>query len=181
MSFSWAQTSNAQFCEALDITTENCPTFSPSSDSSTDWFTVEDSDARGGTALRSGMIGNNQRSCLSATLNRPVRVAFRWRVSSQETIHHLHYIDDGQRNPSTHPFDPTDENYLSGEVAWKDEFFEYLGNGEVDVEWCYIKTRMATSPRTDAGFLDQLQITELFANIAVSPSQVFLSEDSARR
>ena len=51
------------------------------------------------------------------TLQRPVSVSFRWRVSSREKFDRLHYIDDGQRAPSR-PAVATGDKFLSGEVAW---------------------------------------------------------------
>ena len=50
----------------------------------------------------------------------------------------MHYIDDGRRNPATGG-DATGEKFLSGEVAWRDASFDYLEDGDIDVEWCYIK------------------------------------------
>ena len=171
-SFSWAQTSN-KLCEALDIA-ENCLAFSTSDDSDAIWSLIEDSSATGGIALRSGMIDHNQRSCLGATLQRPVRVAFRWRVSSEARHDRLHYIDDGQRDPGI-PGLETGDKFLSGEVAWRDASFDYPGSGSVDIEWCYTKGAADVSGE-DAGYLDQLQITPLLNSLAVSSSQVMLPE-----
>ena len=164
----------ASLCAALDIGEEGCPTFSTSDDSSSFWSASTVSGATGGMALRSGMIGHDQRSCLSATLQRPVRVAFRWRVSSQAGLDRLHYIDDGRRSPAI-PAAATGDKFLSGEVVWRDASFDYLGDGPVDIEWCYIKNPLGDSGE-DAGFLDRLRITELLGSLTAMPSQVELPE-----
>ena len=141
------------------------------------WSASTVSDAIGGAALRSGTIGDSQRSCLSATLQRPVRVAFRWRVSSQAMFDYLHHIDDGRRNPVTGSV-ATGDRFLSGEVAWRDASFDYPGSGDIDIEWCYIKDGSGDGG-DDAGYLDRLQITRL-NNVTVTPPRVLLSEgDSA--
>ena len=187
-SVSWAQTTNEQFCEALDITSD-CPTFSTSDDSSAPWLVSTRTsagtgskplrDATGGKALRSGMAGDSERSCLSVTLQRPVRVAFRWRVSSERFGDYLHYIDDGQRDPPL-PFPLKGDKFLSGflDESWRDASFDYSGSGDIDIEWCYIKDMNITLLNSDdAGYLDRLQITSLLtADVVVSPSQVRLTE-----
>ena len=148
-------------CAALDINEEDCPTLSTGDGSSAVWSVVADSGAMGGMALRSGMIGDNQRSCLRATLQGPVSVAFRWRVSSQEGADYLHYIDDGQRSPAQ-PTTVTGLRFLSGEAApWRnndDTPFEYPDRGAIDIEWCYIKDGSGAGGE-DAGYLDRLRIT----------------------
>ena len=166
-----------ELCAALDISEENCPMLSTSDDSSAIWSVVEDNNAEGGRALRSGTVGDEQRSCLRATLQRPVRVAFRWRVSSELRFDRLHYIDDGQRNPVTEGL-ATSDRFLSGDVAWRDASFDYPGGGPVNIEWCYIKDKSNDSG-VDAGFLDRLQITPLFGSVSVSPSAVVLPEGSS--
>ena len=151
---------------ALDIGEEGCPAFSTNDDSSAIWSASTVSGATGDTALRSEMTGNNQRSCLGVTLQRPARVAFRWQVSSQERFDYLHYIDDGQRNPvvSTDPETnvrlATGGRFLSGEAAWRDASFEYPGSGSVDIEWCYVKDR-AGGGGDDTGYLDRCKSPRL--------------------
>ena len=131
---------------------------------------VANSGAAGGSALRSGMTGDDQRSCLSAALERPARVAFRWRVSSEARLDYVYYIDDGRRDSLTRGV-TTGAKLLSGEVAWRDASFEYPGDGPFDVEWCYVKDLQELPEEEDSGFLDRLQITPL-NNVIITPSQV---------
>ena len=166
-----------ELCAALDISEENCPMLSTSDDSSAIWSVVEDNNAEGGRALRNGAVGDEQRSCLSATLQRPVRVAFRWRVSSELRFDRLHYIDNERRNPVTEGL-ATSDRFLSGDVAWRDASFDYPGGGPINIEWCYIKDKSNDSG-VDAGFLDRLQITPLFGSVSVSPPAVVLPEGSS--
>ena len=147
----------ASLCAALDINEEDCPAFSIGDGSSAVWSASTVSDAIGGMALRSGTVGDNQRSCLRATLRGPALVAFRWRVSSQEGADYLHYIDDGQRSPAR-PTAATGLRFLSGDVAWGDASFDRAERGAIDIEWCYIKDESGDSGE-DAGYLDRLRIT----------------------
>ena len=163
----------APLCAALDISEEDCPTLSTGDDSSAFWSASTPSGAIGGMALRSGMIDHSQRSCLGVTLQRPVRVAFRWRASSQAGLDRLHYIDDGRRSPAI-PAAETGDRFLSGDVAWRDASFDYVGAGPVSIEWCYIKSMLGASG-DDAGYLDRLQITRL-NNVTVTPPRALLSE-----
>ena len=144
-------------CAALDINEEDCPTFSTGDGSSAVWSAVADGEAMGGTALRSGTVGDDQRSCLRAALRGPALVAFRWRVSSQEGADYLHYIDDGQRSPAR-PTTATGLRFLSGDVAWGDASFDRAERGAIDIEWCYIKDGSGAGGE-DAGYLDRLRIT----------------------
>ena len=164
----------AELCAALDISEEKCPMLSTSDDSSAIWSASTVGGMTGDAALRSGAIGHNPRSCLRTALQGPARVEFRWRVSSQEGADYLHYIDGVQRNPETGGAAAGDR-FLSGEAAWRDASFDYLGDGDIAVEWCYIKDGSGSSGE-DAGFLDRLRITELLGSVTVAPAQVTLSE-----
>ena len=149
-------------CAALDINEEDCPTLSTGDGSSAVWSAVADGEAMGGTALRSGTVGDDQRSCLRAALRGPALVAFRWRVSSQEGADYLHYIDDGQRSPAR-PTTATGLRFLSGEAApWRNNddtpFDRTPERGAIDIEWCYIKDGSGAGGE-DAGYLDRLRIT----------------------
>ena len=179
-SASWAQTTNERLCQVLDITEEDCPTFSSSDDSSAIWLVSTPSDSIGGKALRSGMIDHNQRSCLGVTLQRPVRVAFRWRVSSEASFRdRLHYIDDGRRSPAQPNLSIRATNSCPVMSAWRDASFDYSGNGPIGIEWCYIKDGSLDSSGDDVGYLDRLQVTPLLASVVVSPPQVMLPEGSS--
>ena len=76
------------------------------------------------------------------------------------------------------PTTATGARFLSGEVAWRDASFDYLGGGDIDIEWCYIKDGSGANGE-DAGFLDRLRITELLGSLTVMPSQVELPEGSS--
>lgn len=108
------------------------------------WF-GEDSDfTYGGSAVRSGPLGDSQNSGFSTTVAGPVNIDWVWKVSSARTDV-LRVRVDGTNYAS-----------ISGEVDWTTKTLQ-LGSGNHIVQWQYIKDSSGKSG-SDCGWVDHVRI-----------------------
>jgi PKD repeat protein len=100
----------------------------------------------GGSAARSGAIGNSQQSWFETTVSAPFDLNFSWRVSSEQWDDYLNFYIDG---------DYVDG--MSGESGWQTKTIEVAGTGPCTLRWEYSKGSSGTAG-SDAGFVDNVQI-----------------------
>lgn len=110
-------------------------------------------------AARSGVIGNNQASTLSTTVEGPGTLSFWWRVSSEPNYDFLSLQDSKLGALAS----------LSGESGWLFRTVE-LDAGSHTLYWIYYKDVSASSG-LDAGFVDQVTFTP-----AVAPPSLAVPE-----
>ena len=112
------------------------------------WSVVTDVSFEGGSSVRSGKIGNRQSTTLSTTVNGPVTVDFRWKVSSESGSDKLTFnavdLESGVSPSRT----------ISGEQDWQ-VVSVVLQARPYRLEWVYTKDG-GFSSGSDAGWVDQL-------------------------
>jgi len=99
----------------------------------------------GGSAARSGAIGDSQRSSLATTVTGPGTLSWYWRASSEADYDFLSVSLDGVTRAS-----------LSGEVAWTPATLN-IPAGTHAVRWDYIKDE-SISGGQDAGWVDRVTL-----------------------
>ncbi|MCE5230752.1 M6 family metalloprotease domain-containing protein [bacterium] len=109
------------------------------------WFGQQDDFTFGGSAVRSGPIGDNQNSAFSATVTGPVNVDFVWKVSS-ERYDVLKLQLDGTNYAS-----------ISGETDWTTKTLQ-LGSGTHVLKWQYIKNSSGKAGQ-DCGWVDHVRFS----------------------
>jgi hypothetical protein len=110
---------------------------------SADWFAQTSVTYDGVDALQSGNVGDNQSSVLSATVEGPEVIGFRWKVSSEPDYDFLQVLVDGAVVRS-----------ISGEVDWQQTTIT-VGPGVHTVEWRYVKDE-AVFEGSDRGWVDDV-------------------------
>lgn len=113
------------------------------------WQVVDDTAYRGSSAIRSGAIKRNQRSCFAIRLQESGRFRFYWKVSSEPDSDYLRFYINGR-----------EESRISGTSHWQPVVFRSR-TAKDTLKWCYTKD-YAISKGQDAGWVDALnQLDEL--------------------
>jgi predicted outer membrane repeat protein len=101
----------------------------------------------GGTAMRSGVIGDSQQSIVEAVVEGAGSLAFWWKVSSESGYDLLSFSIDGVPQAN-----------VSGELPWQENVFDLPGSGTHKLRWVYSKDANKTSG-SDCGWLDRVTWT----------------------
>ena len=169
-----SSTYNNALCAALDITGD-CPTLFTSADSNAFWSVVDDNNAIGGQALRSGAITGDQISCIGFKRKKPFILGFNWRVSS-EFFDFLRYYQDSQ--PGSRDLTGRNEPgvRISGTSvgSYLAVIKQLTGSGDATIEWCFAKVD-SDMEGADAGWLDNVAIRAPY-QIGFNPSVLILAE-----
>lgn len=110
----------------------------------TQWFGEDTDFTFGGSAARSGPLGDNQNSAFSATIAGPANIDWVWKVSSASGDV-LRVRVNGTNYAS-----------ISGEVDWTTKTLQ-LGSGTHVIQWQYIKNASGKSGQ-DCGWIDHIRI-----------------------
>lgn len=110
------------------------------------WYGEFRPEATGGSAARSGDIGDSQDSILTTQIQGPGELRFRWKVSSQQTNDFLSLRMDG-----------VNALRISGIVDWSDAL-AYVQPGAHLVQWVFEKDSMFTDYE-DSGWVDRVEFT----------------------
>lgn len=109
------------------------------------WSNSVIANSNGGSALRSGVIGNSQASALVTYVTGPTSFSFRWKASTEAGYDVLNFYVDGNLNAA-----------ISGEADWAQTSLT-LGSGEHRLSWAYTKDSSASSG-LDSVWLDSVNI-----------------------
>ena len=115
------------------------------------WYGVAMASATGGTALRSGAVGDGQESRLGGVVSGAGQLSFRWKVSSesfkQYQVDYVAFSVDG-----------VELAWIGGEVDWTNMTFAVSGEGSHTVRWTYIKDS-GNSDGEDCAWVDAVAWT----------------------
>ncbi len=95
--------------------------------SSVNWVAVPYDSYSGGSAMRSGVLGDYGSSIMAATINGPGLLTFYWKISASSTNGALTFYDNGTSKAS-----------LSGETSWT-KVSALIGGGTRTLTWVYEK------------------------------------------
>jgi hypothetical protein len=107
------------------------------------WYPQTDTWTCGGSAARSGPIGNSQSTSLQTTVRGPGKLSFYWKVSSEEGYDYLRLYLDATKNDS-----------ITGEVDWTLKTVA-IPAGLHTVTWRYSKDG-EWSVGSDCGWVDKV-------------------------
>lgn len=112
----------------------------------------------GGSAARSGSIGNSESSSMynTVTLASPGTLSFFWKVSSEASRDFLKFSINGLQKAA-----------ISGEVGWKQMTYT-LAAGTYTLAWNYVKNA-SVSQGVDAGWVDKIEISPFTKVQVVTP------------
>ena len=115
----------------------------------TDWVADNVVTHDGYASMRSGAIGNNETSTLTAVVHGAGTVSFWWKVSSQRfdsvlELDRLEFYVDGVR-----------QKWVNGDVDWTKLSFKVDGAGPHELKWIYAKDG-SISERQDCGWVDEV-------------------------
>ncbi len=111
---------------------------------SANWFPDTTAYFYGGSAARSGAIGNSQSSWLQTTAQGPGTISFFWKVSSKANYDFLEFRIDGNLKPGK----------ISGTVGWHQKIYA-IPAGSHTLSWVYVKDAYL-SIGSDCGWLDRV-------------------------
>jgi hypothetical protein len=117
-----------------------------------DWFSQTIDSKYGGSAARSGKVGDNQVSFIKTTINGPGYVSFYWKVSSEYNFDYLDLFIDGELTmpePSYERLSGTDD-----QTYWTKSSV-FIPSGTHEVQWQYTKDE-SDSDGQDCGWLDRV-------------------------
>ena len=125
-------------------TTLDNASLSFATDGDASWFEQTEESHSGGSAARSGAVGDGKSSRLMTTVWGAGTLSFWWKVSSEENCDKLTVSVDG-----------TDVAAISGEQDWAQKTVPITGDGTHTVVWTYRKDG-STSCGSDCGWVDQV-------------------------
>ena len=112
------------------------------------WFSQSAVSHDGVDAAQSGPVGHEEYSGVEFTAVGPVRLGFRWKVSSEQGYDYLVLAVDGYVKA-----------YITGEVDWT-QVTQDIGPGTHNIDIYYLKDE-AVAEGTDAGWFDELTLTPI--------------------
>ena len=113
-----------------------------------EWFVQNAVKYYGPAAMQTGRVGNNEKSCMSLTVQGPAVVSFWWKVSSEAWFDELgFYVDDVKAS---------DVPSISGETEWA-KVSTVIGSGRHTLSWRYSKD-VSLSFGDDCGWVDRLTL-----------------------
>ena len=132
-------------------TTLDNASLSFATDGDASWFEQAEEFVSGGSAARSGAVGDGKSSRLTTTVYGPGTLSFWWKVSSEENYDKLSVSVDG-----------TDVAAISGEQDWAQKTVPITGDGTHTVVWTYRKDSPGVRG-SDCGWVDQVVWRRCFA------------------
>ena len=149
--------------------------FSSSAGSQADWFLSTERKVAGSKAIRSGNIGDSQRSelKLTATFTSSVKLTFSYLTSTESCCDYLTVYLDGRQVG----------NRLISHESWS-EYTIDVPNGQHEIIWRYYKDGSVSS-ELDAVFIDNIRLEKdtdfgLFPNSIVYSANNYLYEKDIR-
>jgi hypothetical protein len=112
------------------------------------WFGEDTTWYYGGSAARSGVVGDNQDSNLMTTVVGPGTLSFCWKVSSEPVFDFLHFGVIGTDGSDIYG------QSISGEVDWR-QVFVIIPSGTYVIKWNYSKD-ISRSSGQDCGWVDKV-------------------------
>ena len=125
-------------------TTLDNASLSFATDGDASWFEQTEESHSGGSAARSGAVGDGKSSRLMTTVWGAGTLSFWWKVSSEENYDKLSVSVDG-----------TDVAAISGEQDWEQKAIPITGDGAHTVVWTYRKDGSGVRG-SDCGWVDQV-------------------------
>ena len=125
-------------------TTLDNASLSFATDGDASWFEQAEEFVSGGSAARSGAVGDGKSSRLTTEVYGPGTLSFWWKVSSVENYDKLSVSVDG-----------TDVTAISGEQDWEQKAIPITGDGAHTVVWTYRKDGSGVRG-SDCGWVDQV-------------------------
>jgi subtilisin-like proprotein convertase family protein len=132
------------------------------------WFSQSAISHDGVDAAQSGPAGHDEYSGVEFTAVGPVRLGFRWKVSSEQGYDYLVLAVDGYVKA-----------YITGEVDWT-EVSQDIGPGTHNIDIYYLKDEAVTAG-LDAGWVDELTLTPITSAPVVTGGTVQAYENTALR
>lgn len=112
------------------------------------WTAIQHSTAQDTSDLAvSGGIGDGKETWLETTVTGSGKLSFWWKTSTQSSVDALSFMVDGVTLASA-----------SGNSAWNQRIFEFVGSGSHTLRWRYAKNA-STSSGLDTVWLDQVSFT----------------------
>lgn len=114
------------------------------------WFGQREVSHDGFGALRSGAIGDNERSRLDATVNGPVVISFWWKTDCEASyrtyvLDHLAFYVDGE-----------EKCFVNGDSGWVHSSVS-IGEGQHTISWVYEKDEEGAEGE-DCAWLDEVKL-----------------------
>ena len=125
-------------------TTLDNSSLSFATDGDASWFEQTEESHSGGSAARSGAVGDGKSSCLTTTVYGPGTLSFWWKVSSEEDRDKLSVSVDG-----------TEIANISAEQDWTQKTVSITGSGTHTVAWTYRRDGSGACG-SDCGWVDQV-------------------------
>lgn len=115
----------------------------------TDWVADNIETHDGYASMRSGAIGDGEKSALTAVVHGAGTVSFWWKVSSQRfdsvlELDRLEFYIDGER-----------QQWINGDTPWAKLSYKVNGAGPHELKWVYVKDD-SISERQDCGWVDEV-------------------------
>lgn len=132
------------------------------------WFSQSAISHDGVDAAQSGTLGRDEYSGVEFTAVGPVRLGFRWKVSSEQGYDYLVLAVDGYV-----------KTYITGEVDWT-QVSQDIGPGTHNIDIYYLKDE-AVAEGLDAGWVDELTLTPITSAPVVTGGTVQAYENTALR
>ena len=123
------------------------------SNSSVEWHGQSSTYYYGGSAIQSGDIGDEHTTDISTTVTGPGKVAFYWKVSSEQSYDFLRFYIDGVK-----------KDEISGDTEWEEKEYS-IGPGTHTLTWAYEKDD-SISANSDSGFVDKIVLSALKSTVA---------------
>lgn len=109
------------------------------------WFRQTAIVQTGGDAAQSGAIAANQQTWMQTVVNGPLRLTYKWRISSATNADFLSLLDNG--SPISN---------ISGEVPWTSQTYD-IATGIHTLRWAYV-TSSNTPNGSNAAWLDSVSM-----------------------
>ena len=134
-----------------------------------EWTAQSETAHRGGSALKSGAIGDGQETWVETSVTGAGEVAFWWKASSER---YKQYAIDY----AVFSVDGVERLCIGGEVDWRGETVEITGGGVHTLRWAYVKDSQDSSG-SDCAWLDSVAWTPgEVANVAVDAEKGEIAE-----
>ena len=138
-----AVASNEMGGDAFDVAID-APGRAFTNASASPWTVERDASATGGACVRSGAIASNGSTEFSTVVTGPAKVAFRWKVSSEDNYDKLSFY-----------IGSTSMGTISGEKGWERAIFD-VPSGTQTLKWVYTKDS-SVDKGSDAGWVDAFE------------------------
>jgi len=148
----WAG-ANTQREEEVDVLADalDAPGLAFTTGGDDEWTAQSETAHRGGSALKSGAIGDNQETWVETSVTGAGEVSFWWKASSER---YKQYAIDY----AVFSVDGVERLRIGGEIDWRGETVEITGGGVHTLRWAYVKDSQDSSG-SDCAWLDEVTWT----------------------